>query len=199
MHLTGEWKRGRGEAHDEKTCAPSVSLSYSDDIHVVTDERRSICFMGEVLASEKDILKCPSDRLHELSGMYLYVAKDHDTGVTFIGTDAIGFAPLYYSLTRDRLLFGSNVSLLKYRVKPRTPDIETWDEILNFGDIIGDKTVLKEIKRLLAGVRIRIADDRVHFETVWMPEYPDFVDRDKYVARNNELLLESLVPCIRKR
>ncbi|UCE67755.1 MAG: hypothetical protein JSU85_07055 [Candidatus Zixiibacteriota bacterium] len=64
--------------------------------------------------------------------------------------------------------------------------------MLNLNTILGEKTTIKEIKRLNGGTRIHIKDGKISFNNYWNPEIPGRVDIKEFVNKNNELLEESL-------
>jgi len=97
-----------------------------------------------------------------------------------------------YFIDSHTLFFSTSLTLLKYCVNNVTPDYEAWEEILNLSTILGNKTTIKEIKRLQAGTRIHIKNEKIAFINYWNPEIPEKCDKKNFIKKNNELLFEAL-------
>jgi hypothetical protein len=99
---------------------------------------------------------------------------------------------MYYAWEGKTFRFSSSLTLLKYELDIVTPNLDAWDEILTVGDILGDKTVVNEVKRLRWGRKFRMSADRIDTVDIWDPEVPAFTDRQTYIRVNNELLVEAM-------
>lgn len=126
------------------------------------------------------------EKLLELaSGTFCYVLSLKDKLV--IGTDAMGFYPLFYSMD-EGLSFANFIPHLKHRlVKPKI-NWDAWNELLNGGDIIGNKTTISGILRLREGEKICYRAGQVSFEHFSIIQAMVFVDSNTYIEKNNQLL-----------
>jgi hypothetical protein len=195
MHIIGIWSQ-RQKSDDPQHSSRLGNLDLSIDDYVTTLESESIKFVyeGTIFDRTPDELMGSQTALDDAYGSYSYVKIDKNEQEIIIGTDKLGFNPMYYSLQREALVFSTSLTLVKYKIKNASPDFEAWDEILNldFRSILGEKTTIKEIKRLNPGTRIHIKNGKVTFKTFWSPEIPERVDKEIYIKRNNELLAEAL-------
>lgn len=183
VHLGRDVPPGRGAGFD-LTCTRAAT--------VLETQHRKVVYEGVIFdVSDADIVERPAV-LRSAFGYYTYVVLEKETGKVTIGTDRLGFSPLYYSLAAGDFRFSSSIALLKGELPRVTPDMDAWDELLLLGDIIGEKTVVKEIQRLQWGREISIEDGRVKFTSVWDPESPPPCEKNVYIARNNALLDEAM-------
>ena len=115
------------------------------------------------------------------------------SGRIIIGTDKLGYHNLYYSQKNTNLIVGTFIPHIKYRLKTPSIDMEAWDEILNTGDLLGRKTPIKEIKRLLCGEKIIIERGIIRRHRFWTYEPVAPVGLEQYIEENNELLAEAML------
>ncbi len=192
MHIKGSWRpleRGEPSSVDG---FPNFDLHISEAVTVLENDRYKIVYEGEIFDfTDPKILGDPSilDRAY---GYYTYVSIDKKKREIYIGTDRLGYSALYHASEGDRFLFSSSPTLLKYELSTTTPNFEAWDEILSIGDIIGKKTVVTEISRARWGQKFRLRPDSVDTIDIWSPETPPFVDPQRYIRDNNELLIEAM-------
>ena len=122
--------------------------------------------------------------------------------VSFLGADRAGYSPVYFAAEEEWFRFSSSLTLLKYELPRVTANLDAWDEQLTLNDILGEKTVVKEIRRLRWGRKFRMTAARVDTVDFWEPEFPAFTDKKTYIRRNNELLREAMrltASCDRRR
>jgi hypothetical protein len=189
MHLIGTWRCSpRGRPGD----FPLVDLRTSDAVTVLENEWRKLVYAGVIFdAGDRELLSDPT-LLDKAFGYYTYALFDKRAGTIDIGTDRLGYSPLYFAWERGIFRFSSSSTLLKYELESATPNFDAWDETLHLGDILGEKTLVKEIRRLRSGKKFRMTADRVDQIEFWQPELPEFTDKESYIRVNNELLLEAV-------
>lgn len=193
MHLLGIWNP------DERQPKPDAPISFgglsvyvSPHATVCENEGAVVAYQGRIFDKSSEELLGNTNAIDRAYGIYSYVKMARRASEITIGSDRMGFGPLYYALENDTLLFATSLVLLKDRLRKTTIDYEAWEEILNLERILGEKTTVKEIKRLGAGQKIVLKDGRITFETVWTPEEPTYTDPASYVEQNNRLLHEAL-------
>lgn len=193
MHLLGIWNPEARQPY------PGASISFGG-LSVYVSQQGTICendetmvaYQGRIFDRSSDELLGRGGAIDQAYGIYSYVKIARPESEISIGTDRLGFGPLYYAMEGGNLLFATSLILLKDRLRKTTIDYEAWEEILNLERILGEKTTIKEIKRLGAGQKIVLKDRRITFETVWTPEEPTYTDPASYVEQNNRLLYEAL-------
>jgi asparagine synthase (glutamine-hydrolysing) len=97
------------------------------------------------------------DCVQHLRGMFAFAIWDTKKKSLFIARDRLGIKPLYYCLTSQNFLFGSEIKvLLSYRGAPREFNRATLPEYLAFGYLSGDETFYQGIHKLMPGHRLEI-------------------------------------------
>lgn len=188
LHLKGRVSRPRGAANERI----ELDLECSDAVTVVENQQRRLVYEGVIFDVTDEALIERPERLDNAFGYFTYVLVEKRTGEIFVGADRLGFSPVYFSDQGDTFRFSSSITLLKHDISSLTPNMDAWDELLVIGDVLGDKTVIKQIERLQWGRKIAIDEKTTRFVSIWDPELPSVCDRDAYIKRNNELLLEAL-------
>lgn len=132
-----------------------------------------------------------------LNGSFLFAIWDSETKKLVIVNDRYCLFPLYYASFDDLFLFASEVkSILKLKSFPRILDERSIADFFSFGYILGNKTLLKDVK-LWPPASICIADTQKN--DIAMKRYWDFSyvenkrARLENIARTVNLLLKSSV------
>jgi len=137
------------------------------------------------------------DCVNHLRGMFAFAIWNRNTKTLFIARDRLGIKPLYYKLTPERLLFGSEIKVVLAHgsVRPEC-NRAALPEYLAFGYLSGEETFYSGIRKLLPGHTMTIAPGR-------QPEIRQYWDLDasrphesrdeSYYVRTYRELLESAV------
>ncbi len=193
MNIIGIWNNRKVTGESEISWPfGTLNMILGENITIIKNNSVKIIYEGTIFDRTPDELIDSQTALDNAYGLYSYVKINKDKQEIIIGTDKLGFSPIYYSLKDENLFFSTSLTLLKYKISKVSPDYEAWDEILNIGDILGNKTTIKEIKRLNPGMRIHINEGKVSYKTFWDAEIPEQFDINTYVKKNNELLSEAL-------
>jgi hypothetical protein len=183
---------------DNKELAPGVISSNFSDYKIFFDsfdeiydfDTYKLLIVGRCLLTsfeQNDIEKA----LEDANGTFSYCLWLKQKDVLIFGTDKLGFYPLYYSLSSP-YCFANFIFHLKPFIKVLKPNWDAWDEILNEGDVLGEKTPIKDISRLRQGEKIVLAVGQLTRKTFWEHKSPIYTDIGTYIDKNNELLTESL-------
>jgi asparagine synthase (glutamine-hydrolysing) len=105
--------------------------------------------------------------LDRLNGMFAFAIWDNLERTLFLARDRLGVKPLYYSVQNDRLYFASEEKALFAAGAPREFDPETFDELIHFRYIAGERTPFAGIRRLLPGHYLQWRDGRVRVRRWW--------------------------------
>ncbi|MBV5273282.1 MAG: hypothetical protein JZU52_06445 [Lamprocystis purpurea] len=82
--------------------------------------------------------------------------------------DALGIRPLYYAISRDRFVFGSNVrSVLSWPGVPNTPNLGMLGEYLAFAFCSRDETLYTAVRRLPPAHLLIITRSQVSITRYW--------------------------------
>lgn len=193
MNIGGIWQEGIAPGEEAYSFSQG-GLGLILGPHVRTFENGDyILFIeGQIYDRPLDQALADTRALETAFGHYCYVRVQKSTGRVEVGTDRLGYYPIYHATDSDRLVFGSSLGFVKSRLKNPTPDFDAWDELLTLGEVIGDKSTVKGVKRLPPGTRMVIQGGSVKLDRYWTPECPDLVDEATYIRQNNALLEEAL-------
>jgi hypothetical protein len=193
MLMGGIWNAdGAPEAGHFDHVSRGLCLQYGRAGHVFEDDGELLVIEGQLYDAGPAQFLADRRVLDTAYGLYGYVRYDKASGDLVIGTDRLGYFPLYYAFDGKRLVFGATLAFVKRRIENRTPDYEAWEELMALGEVIGDKSTVKEIRRLAPGTRIHIAAGRMKLVRYWQPEIPDPVDEATAIRENNALLHEAV-------
>ncbi len=193
MNIGGIWQSGQSgcvEAFD--FLARGLGLALGPNVRTFEDADYILFLEGQVYDQQVDQILSNITALETAFGHYCYVRLQKATGRVDIGTDRLGYYPIYHAFEGRRLVFGSTLNYVKSKLKRPTPDFDAWEELLELGEVIGDKSTVKEVKRLSPGTRLVIENEAIKFVRFWTPECPDVVDDKSYIRQNNALLEEAV-------
>src|SRR5882757_9064761 len=133
------------------------------------------------------------DCVQHLRGMFAFAIWDRDKKTLFIARDRLGIKPLYYQLTSERLLFGSEIKVLLAHgsIRPEF-DRVALPEFLAFGYLSGENTFYSGIHKLLPGHTMEIGlDGQPKIRQYWdldVSSPHESRDESHYVQSYRELL-----------
>jgi len=92
------------------------------------------------------------DCVQHLRGMFAFAIWDREKRTLFIARDRLGIKPLYYQLTAESLLFGSEIKVILAHGGVRAEfDVAALPEYLAFGYLSGEETFYNGIRKLMPG------------------------------------------------
>ena len=137
------------------------------------------------------------DCVNHLRGMFAFALWDRKKKTLFIARDRLGIKPLYYRLSSDRLLFGSEIKVLLAHGNLRPEfDRTALPEFLAFGYLSGEDTFYSGIRKLLPGHTMEIGlDGKPQIRQYWdLDASTTHTSRDEtYYVRGYRELLEGAV------
>jgi asparagine synthase (glutamine-hydrolysing) len=99
------------------------------------------------------------EMLHALNGMFAFCLVDRARRETFVARDALGIKPLYLRTIGGRIVFASEMAaLLRYPVPRPTIDPARLVDLVALQYVPGDKTIFREVVKLLPGHALHIRD-----------------------------------------
>ena len=128
----------------------------------------------------------------KLEGMFSFALWDENKRLLMLARDRVGIKPLYYSVTDQALLFGSEVKaiLADGSVTPEV-DFKALDTFLSFQYLPGERTLFKHIKKLNPGHYLTVCNGELKISQYWDLRFSGSrQDRtiDQNVAELSELL-----------
>jgi asparagine synthase (glutamine-hydrolysing) len=134
-----------------------------------------------------------ADCVQHLRGMFAFAIWNRNTKTLFIARDRLGIKPLYYKLTPERLLFGSEIKavLAHGGIRPEF-NHATLPEYLAFGYLSGEESFYAGIRKLLPGHTMTIGPNgKPEIRQYWdldASKTHESRDDDYYVKSYRELL-----------
>jgi len=120
----------------------------------------------------------------ELNGIFHFAIYDRRSQKIKLFSDKFGLQPLYYIIIPNGFVFGAEVkALLQDTGVNKAPDHESFADFLHFGQILGEKTLFKEIKLLPPGAFLtyHLKDGRIELHRYFELENL-FVEKGAYDA-----------------
>jgi asparagine synthase (glutamine-hydrolysing) len=108
-----------------------------------------------------------------LRGMFAFAVFDERKRSLLLARDRLGKKPLHYALSRDRLLFGSEIKAI-LAVAPELADINSQAllEYFHFGYIPDPSTAFSAIQKLPPGHLLEFEKGEIRIRRYWdLPEY----------------------------
>jgi asparagine synthase (glutamine-hydrolysing) len=135
--------------------------------------------------------------VQHLRGMFAFAIWNRNTKTLFIARDRLGIKPLYYKLTQERLLFGSEIKVVLAHggIRPEF-NRAALPEFLAFGYLSGEETFYSGIEKLLPGHTMTIGPDgKPEIRQYWdLDASTPHESRDEnYYVRSYRELLEGAV------
>ena len=128
-----------------------------------------------------------ADCVNRLRGMFAFAVWDESKQVLLLARDRFGKKPLHYALSKDRLIFGSEMKAL-LAVAPELSEINS-EAVLNFfsfGYIPDPLSGFKQIHKLPPGHVLEFNGGQIRIRQYWdLPAYAQYEPRDE-----EECLLE---------
>jgi len=122
--------------------------------------------------------------LERLNGMFAIVIADFRSREVHVVRDHFGIKPIYWTRAGAALLFASEAkAFLGHPAFQPAVDPALVDEYLAFRYVSGDQSLLKGVKLLRPGHRLRIHDGAVTVHRYWqVPDTPDKTPRSSDAA-----------------
>ena len=134
-----------------------------------------------------------ADCVQHLRGMFAFAIWNRNTNTLFIARDRLGIKPLYYKLTPERLLFGSEIKVLLAHggIRPEF-NRAALPEYLAFGYLSGEESFYAGIRKLLPGHTMTIGPEgKAEIRQYWdldASQPHESRDESYYVQSYRELL-----------
>jgi asparagine synthase (glutamine-hydrolysing) len=131
--------------------------------------------------------------LHELDGMFVMAIYDREKKELFLSRDRAGEKPLYYYVDDDKLVFASELNVLK-SLLPLEICNDNFAHYLRFGAFYKEHTPYKKVKELVAGSWMKLNCEHLSKQiTKWWTIQPFFqeshsLDFNQTIEKTESLL-----------
>ena len=110
-------------------------------------------------------------------GFFAFALWDGGRRQLVLARDRIGIKPLYYAVTADRLVFGSEIkAILEHPDVPRGMDLQAMYHYLGYEFVPGPATMFQGIQKLPPASVLVARDGRVETEPYWELRFGDAAD-----------------------
>jgi len=107
------------------------------------------------------------EMLGRLNGMFAFAIWDSRERSLFLARDRLGIKPRYYAIHHGDLYFASEEKALFQAGIPARFDSSTWEELLCFRYVAGERTPFESVRRLLPGHFAIWKDGRLSIRRWW--------------------------------
>jgi len=152
-----------------------IWIVYNGEVYNYRELRHVLSNRGHVFKTKTDtevILhlyeELGEDCLSKLRGMFAFAIWDNTKRRLFLARDRVGIKPLYYTLTKDALLFASEVkALLQDASVERAVNPLGIVEFLSYTFTPGPTTAFSHIYKLLPGHYLSLEGNKVSTKQYW--------------------------------
>lgn len=138
--------------------------------------------------------------VNHLNGMFAIALHDSNQGHFILVRDRIGIKPLFYALTSDTLIFGSEIkAILSTNLVPHELNHDALGQFLSWEYIPGDQTLFHGIKKLEPATYLDVDLNRrlTTIKTWW--DIPSSVSVDQPMEQWEEAIEHKLQQSINRR
>jgi asparagine synthase (glutamine-hydrolysing) len=177
---------GKQPIHNEDA---TVQIVYNGEIYNYQELKQTLKSLGHVFYTHSDTEvivhayeEYGADCLRKLRGMFSFALWDACHQVLFLAIDRLGIKPLYYALSDQGIVFGSDlICVLKSGQVAREFDYQALAQYGTLGYIPAPLTIFRKIQKLMPGHYLvwSLSGD-VRIEPYW--DYPTDVARHDRVA-----------------
>jgi len=135
------------------------------------------------------------DFLKDLNGMFAFAIWDEEKQELLLARDRLGIKPLFYTLTDDGIVFGSELkSLLQIEGVNKTVNKRLIDSYMSVGYCPTDETLFQGINKLSPGHYLTIKEGSIEIKKYWDMEFDKTVDRGEsfYIDKTKELFEDAV-------
>lgn len=179
-----------------------IWIVFNGEIYNYLELRRELESKGHLFATNSDtetILHAYEEYgeecVQKLRGMFAFAIWDEKRQMLFLARDRIGIKPLYYALTGESFLFGSEIKalLLEPTLRPELDPVAL-QQFLTITFVPAPRTMFRGIYKLLPGHTLTYKDGKVEIKRYWNLDASVNEDRGLryYLNRLRELLVDAV-------
>lgn len=181
----------------------TIAVMMNGEIYNYRELRNQLRSLGHIFATQSDTevivhayeafgTTFPS----HLNGMFAIALHDSAKKVLLLARDHVGIKPLYYSLTRESIVWGSEVkTVLASSLVNRNLSMNALAEYLTWEYVPGTNTLLKDVARLAPAstVAIDLSCGITRFASYW-----DIPAQDQHSGRSQDDWLDAVDSTVRR-
>jgi asparagine synthase (glutamine-hydrolysing) len=199
---------GQQPMHNEDK---SLSIIFNGEIFNYLELRKDLVRKGRSFRTRSDtevILRLYEEKgeqcVQDLNGQWAFAIWDSKRERLFLSRDRLGVRPLFYTVTEDAFVFGSEIkSIFALPNVSREIDPIALDQIFTFWVSIPPRTIFKNILELPPGHSLTVHRKQIAAQQYWRLDYAEGSKNLRSVAAHEEQyvgeLLDLLVDATRIR
>ena len=153
----------------------SVWVVFNGEIYNYRELRNDLLKKGHVLKTNTDTEVLVhlyedygEDLVKHLRGMFAFALWDEKNKSLFLARDRVGIKPLYYHLSSEGLVFGSEIKAILADPSVRSEvNTDVVDRFFTFYYVPGEETLLKGINKLAPGHHMVVKNGQVKIRQYW--------------------------------
>lgn len=159
----------------------SVWIVFNGEIYNYLELRALLIGKGHVFSTQSDTEvivhlyeEFGEDCVKKLRGMFAFAVWDSRNRTLLLARDRVGIKPLYYTVTPQSLIFGSEIKAILADPSVRA-EVEPAmiDRFLTFDYLAGDDTLVKNIHKLAPGSYMVVQNGRINIKKYWDLEFSE--------------------------
>jgi asparagine synthase (glutamine-hydrolysing) len=159
----------------------NVWVVLNGEIYNYRQVRRRLRQKGHVFATHSDTEvivhayeEYGDDCLDHFNGMFGLAVWDARRRRLLLARDRLGIKPLYYHISAERLVFGSELkAVVAHPEVPRDIDLVALDQFLTLEYVPGPRTIFSNLCKLPPGHRLILEEGACRLENYWtIPQQP---------------------------
>ena len=176
----------------------TVQVIFNGEIFNYVELREQLIALGHTFYTHSDTEvivhayeQYDLDFVHHLNGQFAIAIWDSVKNKLVLCRDRVGIAPLYYSLSGQRLVFGSEVkSVLPALAAKPAVNLQALDQLMTFWAPASPNTMFEGVKELSPGCMLVMDATGVEVNRYWDWAFPTSVDQ--YADGSDAALAEEL-------
>ncbi|HYL92223.1 MAG TPA: asparagine synthase (glutamine-hydrolyzing), partial [Alphaproteobacteria bacterium] len=153
----------------------TVCVLFNGEIYNYLELRQQLLARGHTLTTQSDTEAVAhlyedfgENCFEQLNGMFAIAIWDVTRRRLVLGRDRIGEKPLYYSVEKDRVIFGSELkALLAADSLSREPDAEALSDYFSLGYVPAPKTIYRSVRKVRPGHYVVASDTGLQERQYW--------------------------------
>ena len=180
----------------------TITVVYNGEIYNYFELKKSLEKKGHIFSTNSDtevILhlyeEAGVDLVTKLKGMFAFAIWDCKKRILLLARDKLGIKPLYFSRYRGKFIFASEIkAILESNSFEREINLEVLPDFLRYGYVFGEKTLFRNIFKLLPGHILIIKDGKINIKKYWDLSIPrDVEEQEEQHHRKLNFLLQKSV------
>src|ERR1700733_8923842 len=153
----------------------TIWIVFNGEIYNYQELRKFLLSKGHVFKTQTDTEvivhlyeELGPQCLEKLRGMFAFAIWDENKKTLLLARDRVGIKPLYYSLTDEAIVFGSEIkAILADPSINRELAPEIIDRFLTFLYVPGEETLLKGVRKLAPGHYLLVRNGKAELRQYW--------------------------------